>query len=73
MAEAARASSADALTRAEPVYTDMEGWGCDISACRKFDDLPDNAKKYVRYIENAVGVPIKYVSVGADRDAIIYM
>ena len=61
------------LNRAKPVTEYFDGWGCDISGCRKFDDLPDNAKKYVRYIEKAVGVPIKYVSVGADRDAIIYM
>ena len=61
------------LNRAKPVTEYFDGWGCDISGCRKFEDLPENARKYVRYIEKAVGVPIKYVSVGADRDAIIYM
>ena len=61
------------LNRAKPVTEYFDGWGCDISGCRKFDDLPENARKYVRYIEKAVGVPIKYVSVGAARDAIIYM
>ncbi len=58
----------DALDRAEPVYTDMEGWGCDISGCRSFDALPAAAQRYVRRLEEAAGCPIRYVSVGANRD-----
>ncbi|MBQ2468681.1 MAG: adenylosuccinate synthase [Clostridia bacterium] len=61
------------LNRAKPVTEYFDGWHSDISGCRKFDDLPENAKKYVRFIEDSVGVPIKYVSVGAARDQIIYM
>lgn len=59
------------LEKAKPVYTELDGWCADISACRSFEQLPENAKRYVDYIENAVGCPIKYISVGASRDAII--
>ena len=61
------------LNRAKPVYEYREGFRCDISGCRKKEDLPAAALDYVRYIEEAVGCPIEYVSVGADRDAYIKM
>ena len=60
-----------ALTNAEPVYEYFDGWNCDISGCRNYDDLPEKAKAYIEYIEEAVGCPIEYVSVGAERDAYI--
>lgn len=60
--------SGDKLNRAKPVYEYMDGWCEDISNCRKFEDLPENAQKYVLYLEEAVGCKIKYVSVGAGRD-----
>ena len=62
-----------ALKEATPVYEYFDGWNCDISSCRRFEDLPENAQKYVKYIENAVGCPVEYVSVGAERDAYIKM
>ncbi len=46
----------------------LDGFKTDISGCRKPDDLPEAALKYVRYIENAVGCPVACVSVGAGRD-----
>lgn len=55
------------LTEAKPVIEYMDGWNCDISKCRSFAELPENARKYVEYLENSVGCPIKYVSVGAER------
>ena len=61
------------LTDAKPVYEYFDGWNCDISGCRSFDELPEKAREYVKYIENAVGCPIEYVSVGAERDAYIKM
>ncbi len=61
----------DALRRAKPVYEYLPGFGCDIGACRRMEDLPGAARDYIRYIENAVGCPIRYVSVGAERDACI--
>ncbi len=63
----------DALMRAKPVYTTFKGWKTDISGCRSFDELPENAKNYVRYIEKAVGCPIKYISVGPEREQYIEM
>ncbi len=57
-----------ALNEAKPVYEYFDGWGCDISGCRSFEELPVNAQKYVEFIEKAIGCRIKYVSVGAERD-----
>ena len=56
------------LNRAKPVYEYVDGWKCDISGCRSFDELPENAKKYIDYIQDKVDCTIKYVSVGAERD-----
>ena len=61
------------LERAKPVYEYLEGFKCDISACRKPEDLPKAALDYVKYIEKAVGCPIKYVSVSAEREGCIEM
>ena len=43
----------------------------NITACRTFDELPENAKSYVEYLEKKVGVPISIVAVGPDRDQTI--
>jgi len=61
----------DRLNRAKPVYEYLEGFKTDISKCRKPSDLPEAALKYIQYIEEAVGCPIKYVSVGPGRHDII--
>lgn len=61
----------DRLNKAKPIIEYMEGWNCDISNCRKFEDLPKAAREYIQYIEKAIDTKIKYVSVGADRDAYI--
>ena len=58
------------LNRAKPVIEYMEGFG-DVSACRTYESLPEAAKKYIAYIEKAVGCKVKYVSVGAERDEYI--
>ena len=60
-----------ALVNASPVVEYMDGWKTDISSCRRFEDLPAAARKYVEYIENAIGCHIGYVSVGPERDSII--
>ncbi|MCR5485272.1 MAG: adenylosuccinate synthase [Clostridiales bacterium] len=65
--------SGDKLNRAKPVYEYLDGWGCDISDCKKFEDLPKAAQDYVKYIEKAVERPIKYISVGAEREQYIEM
>ena len=58
------------LERAKPVFESLSGFG-DVSACRTWEELPEAARAYVEYVERAVGCPITYVSVGAERDAII--
>ena len=59
------------LQDCKPVVKTMPGWQCDISACRRWEDLPKEAQDYVLYIEEAIGCHITYVSVGAERDAYI--
>lgn len=58
-----------ALERAKPVYERLPGWKQDIHAVRDWEDLPEKAKEYVRWIEQMVGVPISFVSVGPEREA----
>lgn len=60
-----------ALKHATPVIEYFDGWGCDISEIRSWEELPEAAREYVLFIERSIGCPIKYVSVGAQRDSII--
>lgn len=60
-----------ALKAATPIIEYFDGWKCDISAIRHFEDLPEAAREYVCFIEKAIGCPITYISVGAERDSII--
>ena len=60
-----------ALDDAKPVIRYFDGWKCDISKITKWDDLPKEAKDYINFIEKEVNCPVTYVSVGAERDAII--
>lgn len=53
--------------RCEPVYVDMPVWNEEITSCKSYDELPEKAKKYLKKIEELVGTPIEYVSVGPDR------
>ena len=58
-----------ALAEAKPVITTVEGWNCDISGVRNWGDLPEAARRYVEFVEEQIGCHIRYVSVGAERDA----
>ena len=60
-----------ALNDCKPVIEYMPGWKCDISGIRRWEDLPENAQKYVLYVEKQIGCRIRYVSVGPERDAYI--
>ena len=60
-----------ALKDAKPVIEYFDGWNCDISGVRRWEELPGEARDYVTYLEQAVGCPITYVSVGPERDSII--
>ena len=57
----------------KPVFKTLKGWKTDISGCRKKEDLPKAAIEYIEFIEKAVGAKIKYVSVGAERDAYVIL
>ena len=59
------------LAEAKPVMEYKEGWKCDISGVRTWEDLPQAAKDYVTYVEQQIGCHIGYVSVGPERDSII--
>ena len=59
------------LQDAKPVIEYVDGWKCDISKVRSWDELPENARNYVEYVEQAIGCHIGYVSVGAERDSLI--
>jgi adenylosuccinate synthase len=65
-------TNANKLSRVQVVYETFPGWKKDISNVRKFDDLPKEAQDYVKYIEDFVEVPVKWIGVGQDRDAIIH-
>ena len=60
-----------ALSKCKPVMTKMPGWKTDISQVRKWEDLPEAARNYVEMIEKAIGCPIKWISVGPERESII--
>jgi adenylosuccinate synthase len=60
--------SGDRLMRAQPVFEYLPGFKADISKCRNIKDLPKEAIDYIKYAEEAVNCPIKYVSVGPARD-----
>jgi len=59
------------LSGCTPVYRSYPGWEEDISRCRHFEALPPQARAYVRALEEEVGVPINFISVGQDRNAVI--
>jgi adenylosuccinate synthase len=58
----------DVLERAEPVYVDLEGWQSDSTTARMPADLPPQAQAFIRLIEEQVGVPVRIIGVGAERD-----
>lgn len=59
----------ETLAEVEPVYETLPGWQADLSQCRSFDALPQEARNYIDRLETLIGVPIRMVSVGPDRSA----
>jgi adenylosuccinate synthase len=59
------------IERAEPVYETLPGWDEDITGCREYEALPDNARRYVDRVEALVDVPVEIISVGPGRDETI--
>ena len=60
------------LEKAKPVLEKLPGWKSDIRGIRKYEDLPENCKKYIEFVEEHIGFPITMVSNGPGRDDIIY-
>ena len=60
------------LEKAKPVLKNLPGWKCDIRGIKKYEDLPENCRKYVEFVEEKLGFPITMVSNGPGRDDIIY-
>ncbi len=60
------------LKKAKPVYETLPGWKSDIRGIKKYEDLPENCRKYIEFIEERIGFPITMVSNGPGRDDIIY-
>ena len=71
--EAVRYADVDAygLDEVKPVYEKMGGWQGDLSQARSFEELPANAQIYVKMIEEATGIPVKWIGVGPEREATI--
>ena len=59
------------LPKARPVLDRMEGWCCDIRSARSWEQLPRAARKYVERIEESTGCPVRFISVGPEREAVI--
>ena len=62
----------DKLNRAKPVLEVLDGWKTDIRGIKEYDKLPENCRKYIEFVENKIGYPIKIVSNGPGRNDIIF-
>ena len=59
------------LHHAKPIYETFAGWDEDVSGCRNRDELPEEARSFVQFVEEALGVPVRMISVGPERDQAI--
>ena len=60
------------LEKAKPVLKKLPGWNCDIRGIKRYEDLPENCRRYVEFVEEQIGYPITMISNGPGRDDIIY-
>lgn len=60
------------LAKAKPVFTTLPGWKCDIRGIKKYEDLPENCRKYIEFVEKEIGVKITMVSNGPERHEVIF-
>lgn len=61
----------DFLNSAKPVYREFDGDFGELESCKSFEELPERAKEYIRFIEAYIGIPVKFIGTGADREAMI--
>jgi len=61
------------LEKAKPVLKNLPGWKSDIRGIKKYEDLPENCRKYIEFVEKNIGFPITMISNGPGRDDIIYL
>ena len=66
-------ASLKTLAKVEPVYEEFNGWMCDTTKCRNYEDLPEGAKKYLRRLSEVAGVALGIVSVGPNREQTIVL
>jgi adenylosuccinate synthase len=59
------------LARCQPIYETLPGWGVDIASARSFEELPQEARAYVAYLEDLLSIPASCISVGPGRDQTI--
>ena len=59
------------LDEVKPVYKSFKGWNCSIEKCNSFEELPLEAKEYIKYLSSAINVPIEIVSIGPKRHQIL--
>lgn len=59
------------LNHCKPVYQELEGNFGDLSGCETYEELPEPARKYIEFIENYIGIPVRFIGTGADREAMI--
>lgn len=66
-------SDANTLRKAKPIFETLEGWNQDVTGARSLEDLPQKAHEYLQRIGELVGVPVKIISVGPDREQTIFV
>jgi adenylosuccinate synthase len=66
-------ASISKLARCKPVYEEFEGWNCSTTGCTSYDELPEQAKKYIEWLEKLTGVPVSILSVGPKRASTIVL
>ena len=66
-------ASINKLARCKPVYEDFKGWNCPTTECKTLEDLPEQAQKYIKRIEEVTGVPVAILSVGPKRSSTIQL
>ena len=52
-------------------YEEVPGWKCDINKITKWEDLPEAAKRYVEFVESAIGVPVTWIGTGPERESMV--